>query len=128
MKKAFLLTLILLPLVHYAQTNQDSIKQKLIGKWVIQTMLINGEKNPDFNPKLQDYLLLNQNMTFISTDKQYNYDQRGSWKLINNRYIELIDLETKESQKLEITLLKDKSLKVRIQDDGDKIEMSYSKE
>ena len=93
----------------------------------IKEIKVNGILKPDFDPKLQDVIILNQNNTQVTTDKANKMEQKGPWKILNKKFIELTDSETKEKQLMEVLSLKGIELKVKIVEDDTKIEMILNK-
>ena len=127
MKHLLILFMSLIPIFSFSQSQTDLLKRELIGTWLIKEIKINGVPKPDFNPKLQDVIILKDNNVQITTDKAYGYEQTGPWKLKNEKFIELTDSETNDNQTLEIVNLENSILKVKIVNEDTIIEMILSK-
>lgn len=128
MKKLQLIILIIFTTINlFGQNNVGLQKKDLIGTWLIKEIKVNGKLNPDFDPSLQDVIVLKENNTQVTTDKANNMEQKGLWKILNKKFIELTDSETKEKQLMEVISMKGIELKVKIVEDDTKIEMILNK-
>ncbi len=114
MKRIIFFLLLFSQVSIFAQIETDSLKFKLIGSWIIKEITIDGVKKPDFDPAFQDEIILRENGIQTTTDKEYEYDQSGPWKVVENKYIELKDAETNETQILEIISISSTELIVKV--------------
>lgn len=123
MRQFLTLMIILIPILSFSQSESDLLERKLIGTWLIKEIKVNGLVKADFKPELQDAIILKDNHVQVTTDKEFGYEQTGPWKLKNEKYIELTDLETNETQTLEIISFENSTLKVKIVNEDTTIEM-----
>ncbi|MFZ5939216.1 MAG: lipocalin family protein [Bacteroidota bacterium] len=127
MKRLLIFCFLILPLGVYSQNTLTVVKKDLVGTWVIKEIKINGVNKPDYDPSVQDEMILRENDTQTTTNKAYDYEQSGPWRIINGKYIELTDSEENEKQLLEIISFDQSVLKVRIKQDETLIEMTLKK-
>jgi hypothetical protein len=128
MKKQLLIIFLAFTTISLCGQNNVGLQKKdLIGTWLIKEIKVNGILKPDFDPKLQDVIILNENNTQVTTDKANKMEQKGPWKILNKKFIELTDSETKEKQLMEVVSLKGIELKVKIVEEDTKIEMLLNK-
>jgi hypothetical protein len=127
MKHLIILMISLIPLLSFSQTKSNLTERELIGTWLIKEIKVNGLVKTDFKPELQDAIILKDNHVQITTDKEFGYEQTGPWKLKDEKYFELTDLETKETQTLEIVTFENSILTVKIVNEDTIIEMILNK-
>jgi hypothetical protein len=127
MKSILTLWILIIPILAFSQVRNETLKQQLIGTWIIKEIKINGVLKSDYDPSVKDEMILRENNTQTTTDKGYGYEQSGPWRIIDNKHFELTDSEENEKQLLEIVSLDQSVLKVRIKQDDTLIEMTLNK-
>ena len=127
MKRIMLLWILVLPMTVFSQENFKSLKQDLVGTWMIIEIKVNGVVKSDYDPSVKDEMILREDNTQTTTDKAYEYEQSGTWKIIDGKHFELTDSEEDEKQLLEIVALDQSVLKVKIKQDDTLIEMTMNR-
>ena len=67
--------------------------QLLHGKWFAKQIKINGKEDPENYPVNNDEMIFNNDYTFISIDKTFDYEESGRWETIDQDKILLIKEE-----------------------------------
>lgn len=122
-----ILWILTLPMIAFSQENLKTLKQDLVGTWIIKEIKVNGVIKSDYDPSIKDEMILRENNTQTTTDKSYDYEQSGPWRIIDSKHFELTDSAEDEKQLLEIIFLDQSVLKVRIKQEDTLIEMTMNK-
>lgn len=127
MKRILILWFVLNPLIIFAQNTKTISKQDLTGTWLINEVKLNNGLIIEKNEAYQDEIILRENDTQTSTDKAFNYEETGPWRLIDNKYIELTDSKKNQKKTFEIISLQDRILKLRMMTKETSVEMKLYK-
>ncbi|NQU33958.1 MAG: lipocalin family protein [Bacteroidetes bacterium] len=111
-----------------AQANEDSVKALIIGNWRIENLTINGVDDPDFNPEYKDLIILRKDGTHITTDNEYEYEQKGKWCLEEGLILVLTSDEENDTQKMEIIFFENNKMRLKLMDSENDIIIYLVKE
>jgi len=119
MKKSVIRIITLVFLVNFCilvngQANHDSLENGLIANWRIENIIINGIADPDFNPDYEDLIILRKDGTHTTTDKEYEYEQEGQWRLENGMVLVLTSDGGSDIQKMKIILFKNNRIRLKL--------------
>lgn len=67
------------------QQNQKQVADLLIGTWYVNEILINGQPDLEDFPTNNDELILNEDGTFVSIDKTFDMEDKGTWERLDER-------------------------------------------
>lgn len=117
----------MLPAATFSQNVATISKSDLIGTWIIHERKVNGLLVSGNGPSQQDEIILREDNTQTTTDKAFNYEEFGPWRLVDGRFLELTDSKENQKKLFEILSLQGRELKIRIRYDNTIIEMGLSK-
>ena len=127
MKRILIFWFLILPLTTFSQNGATILKKDLVGIWRIDETKVNGLIISDNDPSQQDEIILREDNTHTRTDKSFNYEESGPWRLIDNKFIELTDSKKNQKKLFEIISIQGRILKIRIMYDNTTIDMTLSK-